>query len=241
MPLANVLTYAAFPALAVVVGGIVSAIRPPGATARSAVQHFAAGVVFAALATELLPEVMHKRLPLYTIGGFALGVVVMLVLKALTDHEPKENTVEKRGIIPVGLLIALGVDIALDGLLIGVGFAAGEKQGVLLTIALTLEVLFLGVSAAAALTGAGASKLHIISTTAGLGCLLLLGAGLGAVVLNGASSAMLDVVLSFGIAALLYLVVEELMVEAHEAPETPWLSATFFIGFLLLMVIEMLI
>lgn len=165
----------------------------------------------------------------------------MLVLKALTDHEPKENTVEKRGIISVGLLIALGVDIALDGLLIGVGFAAGEKQGVLLTIALTLEVLFLGVSAAAALTGAGASKLHIISTTAALGCLLLLGAGLGAVVLNGASSAMLDVVLSFGIAALLYLVVEELMVEAHEAPETPWLSATFFIGFLLLMVIEMLI
>jgi ZIP family zinc transporter len=169
MSLLNVLTYAVFPAVAVMVGGVFSAIRPPGATARSAVQHFAAGVVFAALATELLPDLMHRRLPLYTIGGFALGVIVMLVLKALTDHEPKEGSPEAHGIVAVGLLVALGVDIALDGLLIGVGFAAGEKQGVLLTIALTLEVLFLGVSAAAALTGAGASKLRIISTTAGLG------------------------------------------------------------------------
>ena len=99
----------------------------------------------------------------------------------------------------------------------------------------------MGISAAAALTGAGASRVRIVSTTAGLGGFLLIGAGLGAVVLNGASSAMLDVVLSFGIAALLYLVVEELMVEAHETPETRWLSATFFIGFLLLMIIEMLI
>ena len=135
MSLLNVLTYAAFPALAVVVGGIVSAIRPPGVTARSAVQHFAAGVAFAALATELLPEVMHRRLPLYTICGFALGVVVMLALKALTDRESQEGSTQKRGIIPTSLLVALGVDITLDGLLIGVGFAAGEKHGVLLTIA----------------------------------------------------------------------------------------------------------
>ena len=75
--------------------------------------------------------------------------------------------------------------------------------------------------------------------TAGLGGLLLMGAGLGAVVLSGASSSTIDVVLSFGIAALLYLVVEELMVEAHEGPESPWLCATFFVGFLVLLVVEM--
>ena len=59
--------------------------------------------------------------------------------------------------------------------------------------------------------------------------------------LSGMSGAALDGVLSFGVAALLYLVTEELLVEAHEAPETPFLSATFFVGFLILLVTEMLI
>ena len=235
----NVLLHAAFPAAAVVVGGIAASIRAPGPTTRSAVQHFAAGVVFAALATELLPDVMHRRLPLVTIVGFALGVAAMLGLKALTERPQGQATKQAR--LPTGLLVALGVDIALDGLLIGVGFAAGEKQGLLLTIALTLEVLFLGVSAAAALSGASASRATIALTTAGLGALLLVGAGAGAAVLSGVSGAVLDGVLSFGVAALLYLVTEELLVEAHEAPETPFLSATFFVGFLILLVTEMLI
>ena len=238
MSLLNVLSFAAIPAVAVVAGGVLASLRPPGAATRSAVQHFAAGVVFAALATELLPDVMHRRLPLQTIAGFALGVVVMLLLKAFTEKKSQGTEVVKAG-LPTTLLIALGVDIALDGLLIGVGFAAGEKQGLLLTIALTLEVLFLGVSASASLSGGGATRSLIALATAGLGGLLLVGAGLGAVVLSDASNSTIDVVLSFGIAALLYLVVEELMVEAHEGPENPWLCATFFVGFLGLMIVEM--
>jgi ZIP family zinc transporter len=133
------------------------------------------------------------------------------------------------------------VDIALDGILIGVGFAAGEKQGLLLTIALSLEVLFLGISAASALSGVGVSRSKIWLTTGGLGALLLSGAGIGSVMLRGLAASTLDGVLSFGIAALLYLVIEELLVEAHEAPETPLLSAMFFVGFLVLLIIEMLI
>ena len=45
--------------------------------------------------------------------------------------------------------------------------------------------------------------------------------------------------LSFGSAALLYLVTEELLVEAHEEPETPLSTATFFAGFLLLFVLQL--
>ncbi|MBI2802438.1 MAG: transporter [Gammaproteobacteria bacterium] len=237
--LLNILAYAAFPAAAVVVGGIVASIRAPGPGTRSAVQHFAAGVVFAALATELLPDVMHRRLPLVTIAGFALGVIVMLGLKALTQPPPRPDLLQ--GQLPTSLLIALAVDIALDGLLIGVGFAAGVRQGLLLTIALALEVLFLGVSAAAALCGAGASRATIGLIAMGLGALLLAGAGIGAALLINMSGVAFDAVLSFGVAALLYLVTEELLVEAHEVPETPFLSATFFVGFLVLLVLEMLI
>ncbi len=38
--------------------------------------------------------------------------------------------------------------------------------------------------------------------------------------------------------ALLYLVTEELLVDAHEANDTPLLTAMFFVGFLALFVLE---
>lgn len=45
--------------------------------------------------------------------------------------------------------------------------------------------------------------------------------------------------LSFGAAALLYLVTEELLVEAHEVPKTTLSTAMFFLGFLILLIIDM--
>ncbi|MFX5622654.1 transporter, partial [Acinetobacter baumannii] len=42
----------------------------------------------------------------------------------------------------------------------------------------------------------------------------------------------------FGLMALLYLVTEELLVEAHEKPDSPFISAMFFAGFLGLMLLE---
>lgn len=49
---------------------------------------------------------------------------------------------------------------------------------------------------------------------------------------------MLAAVLAFGAAALLYLVTEELLVEAHEATETSVLTAMFFVGFLVIFILE---
>ena len=44
--------------------------------------------------------------------------------------------------------------------------------------------------------------------------------------------------MSPNLVALLYLVTEELLVEAHAVPEQPWTTAMFFIGFLGMLVIE---
>jgi len=43
---------------------------------------------------------------------------------------------------------------------------------------------------------------------------------------------------AFGLIALLYLVTEELLVEAHETPDRPWVTAMFFVGFLALLLLE---
>ena len=71
MSLLNVLSFAAIPAVAVVAGGVLASLRPPGAAMRSAAQHFA---VFA---TKLLAAIVHRPLLLQTISDFARGVVAM--------------------------------------------------------------------------------------------------------------------------------------------------------------------
>ena len=48
-------------------------------------------------------------------------------------------------------------------------------------------------------------------------------------------------VLAFGTVALLYLVTEELLTQAHEVDETPLLTSMFFVGFVALLMIEMLV
>lgn len=47
--------------------------------------------------------------------------------------------------------------------------------------------------------------------------------------------------LAFGLMALLFLVTEELLVEAHKAPDSPWITSLFFAGFLAVLLLDQLI
>jgi ZIP family zinc transporter len=86
----------------------------------------------------------------------------------------------------------------------------------------------------------GASKRKVVGLTAALVLLLPLGALLG-----GPVGSLPPVVqggfFAFGLIALLYLVTEELLVEAHETKDRPWVTAMFFVGFLLLLLLEEMI
>lgn len=237
-PLSQILGLTLIPVVATILGGAVATFRPPSAKARSFVQHFAAGVVLAVVAGELLPEMTKTHRPLGVVIGFVLGVCLMLGAKEITQRIEAND--EQREGSKTGLLIAVGIDVLLDGLLIGVGFAAGERVGTLLVIALTLELLFLGVSVAASLTLAKFTRTRSILTVAGLATLVIVGAIIGGSLLSGLSGLALEIVLSFGAAALMYLVVEELLTEAHEVKETPLITASFFAGFVALYLLELM-
>jgi ZIP family zinc transporter len=81
----------------------------------------------------------------------------------------------------------------------------------------------------------------MLATIAVLAGLIMLGALIGGTLLAGLAGPWLEGVLAFGAAALLYLVTEELLVEAHELPDTPLMTACFFVGFLVIFLIEMLV
>ena len=208
---------------------------------RSAIQHFAAGVVFSVIAVELLPDVTRVH-DLLEIGlSFAAGLVLMLLIERLTQRHGGNLEVEGAGEAPadLGQLLAIGVDVTIDGLLVGIAFAAGEKAGILLTAALAMELLSLGLAMAASLGAAGAGRLRTIVIPTATAGLLVVGAVVGDTLLRHASTHTLAGVLAFGSAALLYLVTEELLVEAHETKDTTFATTMFFAGFLLFLLLGM--
>jgi zinc transporter, ZIP family len=226
--------YVAIPVAAAAVAGVIAAVARPGDRVTSALQHFAAGVVFAAAAIELVPRVLRQN-PGVAIAGFTAGIIVMFAMRAYTDRlEARQKEAGKN--VPTGLIGATAVDFLVDGGVLGAGFTVGGQTGLLLTLALTIEYLFVGLSLAAAL-GPDARKRTLVALPAALAVLTIVGAVAGIVLLSGVSAAVLAGVLAFGAVAFMYLVTEELLVEAHERGETASGSALFFVGFLLFMVL----
>jgi ZIP family zinc transporter len=139
---------------------------------------------------------------------------------------------------PVGLTIAAATDVFVDGFVLGLSFLHGAKQGLLLTIALTLELLFLGLSVAASL--GSASKARVVAITASVVITLPIGAAAG-LLLDGLPATILSGFYAFGLIALLYLVTEELLKEAHETEDTALMPIAFFVGFIGLIFLEELL
>lgn len=238
-----VLSFSILPVLVMIIGSGIAAYRVPTPAWRSLFQNFAAGVVLAAVAGELLPEITRGHHPVAVILGFALGVAVLLLIRhfaagSASNEEVAESSVDS---VSGSFVFVIGLDVFIDGLLIGVGFAAGERVGRLLTVALGTELLFLGLSTVSALMAAGVARAQAVRTTVTLALMVLVGATLGALALTGLQGFALVAVLSFGAAALLYLVTEELLVEAHEVRATPWSTGAFFTGFVVLYLTELLL
>ena len=234
-----------FPVAAGAIGSSVAAVRRPGPRLVSGIQHFAAGVVIAALAGELLPDLRSEGNLGWAAVGFSVGVALVLSLASYgrwLDKNQQSNTRPSAmnsaaPAIPIGLLVTVAIDLLIDGGLVGLGAQLGSTQALILTAALTLEILFLSLSLSAELTDRGLPPRQAALTCTALGLSTAVGAIAAAALLGGVGPGVLAFVLAFGAAGLLYLAVEELLVEAHEQAETSLLSAMFFAGFLTIYVL----
>lgn len=245
LPIEQVL-FALVPPLLLVAAGCIAAYRPPSPWARGAILHLAAGVVFAIVAVELIPDLLRDHRPLETALGFTLGVAAMLGLRALThskeeeeDHERESQPPGTTRKLPAGMLAGVAIDLAVDGFMIGIGFAAGAKEGRMLAIALGVELISLGLAVSASMSKIGIGAGRSIRTIAALATTFVASAAIGTTLLSRLSTHWLAGVLAFGAAALLFLVTEELLTEAHEEKETPLLTAMFFVGFLTFLIVGM--
>lgn len=237
----KIISFSLLPVFTMLAGGIIAVYKKPDNNIRSLILHFAAGVVFSVVAVELLPDIVKEHKPLQVIIGFASGLIAMLVIKKFAEAKEEkeiENSIAK---LPMSLLVAICVDIFIDGLLLGIGFAAGSKEGMLLAVALSVELLSLGMATATELGENKLNKRKSIITIAVLSMVFFFSAILGATLLHNLSDSAMEIVLSFGLSALLFLVTEELLMEAHKEKETVWHTSSFFIGFLLFLILGMIV
>jgi ZIP family zinc transporter len=219
-------------------GSLVSLFWNPNVEIRSAIQHFAAGAVLAAVAANVVPEVERMGTLPGIIAGFVAGGLVMIGLKWLVLRFERQGRQKKN--VPAGLASAAAVDTLIDGALISAGFSANSQLGFLLAIALSLELLFLTLSVGVEFREGKFKWWQTLAVTGGIALLLLVGAFTAGFLLAEASEATLAVVLSFGAAALIYLIAEELLVENVQAEESLFSTVTLFSGFLALLILKLL-
>lgn len=224
------------PALVASLGGLLAVYWSPSHQTRSLIQHFAAGVVLAALAVEVLPEIGREHAPAWVlIGSFTFGGLMMYIMKLWSMRLEEKTEHLGENAFNYGLITATFIDVAVDGFIIGAGFAAGGNTGLILALGLSVELLFLGLS----LVSNTIKGWRVVFMSVALAGVVLLCTLLGNYLLSGASTSVISAILAFGVAALLYLVTDELLVEAHTIEEKPSSTLWLFAGFLVFWSIQL--
>lgn len=249
------------PALFMLVGGLVAGRLEISKWGLCASQYFSAGMILAVcgnLASEIAGHGFNTILTM-TIG-FALGVGTMVAVKRVTesfgdddgsglvDNDQRDGRTGAGQLIksfPWPLVFAVAIDSLVDGLLLGMIGVETPKAVLMVSTATSLEMGALGLSFAAALRERAQGSART-ACVVGMPLALVLGGVIGslaAVPLQNSPLA-ITAMLSFGISALIYLVTQELLVEANESrQEVDQRGSTalfLFAGYLLVLILDTL-
>jgi ZIP family zinc transporter len=143
--------------------------------------------------------------------------------------------------IQSSLIIPVVIDCIVDGFLLGVSVSLSLRAGVILALATSFEMCFLGMAVATRVRKCTAStKAHRLACIILPPFVITLGSLLGVSV--GTAAYAFPVVLiafvAFGIVALLHLVTTELLEEAMEHRDNIWVPASIFVGVFLVVLID---
>lgn len=146
--------------------------------------------------------------------------------------------------LPVGLVIPVVLDGFVDGFLIGVATALSHKAGIILGFANILEMAFLGMAYSSRLnkcTGSSCLVRAIALYSPALIMFLSSGVGAALAILSVEYPAFYIGFVAFGVVALLFLVCNELLIEARAAQgseERWWISILVFIGIYVVLMVD---
>lgn len=205
-----------------------------------------AGIMLAATIFSLLvPALDRGGLP-EVLVGFVLGGLVLARTDALLPHlhprlrEHDEaavpgNDARRRGTL---MLSAMTIHNVPEGMAVGVALAAGGVElGLPIAVAIGVQNIPEGFAAAAPLLETGMSKGRVAAIGAVTG-LVEPPAALLAFAAVSLGEALLPAGLAFAAAAMLYVIVDELLPEAAARGNEREATMAFFAGFILMMVLD---
>ncbi|QDO99775.1 ZIP family metal transporter [Ferrovibrio terrae] len=213
---------------------------------------FAAGIMLAAtFFSLLLPALEQAETIMQSQSGAALGVIVALLVGALTMHlahaiAPHEHFGMKgrEGANAARLarvwlfVIAIALHNFPEGLAVGIGAASGDlSSGLGVTFGIGLQNLPEGLAVAVALRGEGYTRKAAFLVAALTGALEPLGGivGAGALAISGG---LLPWALAFAAGAMLFIISSEVIPETHRHGVERGATTALFGGFVVMLYLD---
>lgn len=136
--------------------------------------------------------------------------------------------------MPWGLVLAVLIDSVVDGMLIGLAGSVQFSSGLLMAIATAIEMGFLGYSFACSVMHPGKPSRYIVLCIPPI-AMLWAAMAAAALAIDVQKTATFTGLIAFAFVALLFLVLEELLVEAHEKDDSEaWhVSVWLYVGLFL--------
>ncbi len=216
-------------------GLIVLIIRKVRDNLLSFVLGISAGIMSVVIFLDLIPEAMETGSVISTIIGILAGVMLIGLLDVQLPHYHFFST--EKGMnryLKAGLLLSIGIALhnIPEGLAIGASYQVDKTLGLSMAIMMAVQNFPEGMAVATTLSMGrlGSAKIMLITALAGVP--MGIGAFVGAFV-GGVSDLALSISLGFAAGAMLYIVFDELIPDAHEKAKGHWAIVGIVAGVLL--------
>ncbi len=186
-------------------------------TALSAILGFSAGIMLVIIFNELLKEAFEVGGFLQGLIGLTLGIIILWLLDIVFPHLHFASCEgEEARFFKAGILLAIGIALhnIPEGLAIGAGFAANTELGTGLAVIMALHNIPEGLAMATPMVIAGFLKKKVVLAAAMAGLPMGIGAFIGSC-MGSISPDFLAFSLGFAAGAMLYIVCDELIPDAH--------------------------
>lgn len=202
------------------VGAAIAYVRPPGQRTTALIMAFGVGVLISAVAYDLVEEAFNHGEGAYVFAGLAVGALTYYLVDLAIDRSGGEHRKRSTGAQADGSGAAIAAGSVLDGIpesvVLGTTLIGGGGIETAVLVAIFLSNLPEAMAATVGLRKAGTSARNVwaiwIATTLVSGA----AAGIGYAVLGNADPNAVAVVQAFAAGALLTMLIDTMIPEAHE-------------------------
>ena len=235
---------------ATAVGGLgLLVLRRPSDRALDVLMGFTAGIMLAAAMFSLLVPALDRGGVGEVVAGLAAGALCLAALDRLVPHlharfaergrlgrlrDDADPRARHRGVL---LLVAMLIHNVPEGMAVGLAFAAGGTEiGIPIALAIGLQNVPEGFAAAAPLLNGGTSRRRAFWFATATGAVEP-PAAIAAIALAAVVAVLLPAGLAFAAGAMLYVVLDELVPEAHAGSDRA-ATLALIAGFALMMTLD---